>query len=750
MSTIDDMYLNYKEYQNGDNEYVLGPDGYKLENNSKRNFFEKLGYYKQDIGTGMLRGGAKLGEGIISLVTAGAEKFVLGPEVMKKLDPEGDGIVKDIGEYFATTVYPAIGDTETLPGGFAEGITQFLTPGVGYYKLFNGLIKVKGVWPFVNKALNATLAEVATVGTAQVPGDPNFQSFVADLLGVDTTTANNIVGATYNYLATPLDVTDGYDANAVFEEKMKAIISDAPLGPVGEAMIPIFTKTISGMKKIFKGNQQAIDEVNTKLNLSAGASMNPKGPLAKEIEEGTFKTEFEEPDNPYKTPKEPLGLSMTKEELIEGAKIAESGKDWYVRHKPILTELFGDDADFFEELIGITSQQASVDENIERAMVAYRYFKEKGSFKDLEFSDNNELSLLKGVVGNLKRLDGSMESATGPLAADKQIRERMGYSPTKTSTGVETYFAGNKVPDFVEAMKEGTDEVVTMDRHMIQIIFGKKAQVSKYNMAEGKKIVTEIANELGWTPKETQAAIWAFNQIREHDITKSKSKGIDDVRDYKKALEDRAEAIELLVSEFSNTRGSSKSLSTGSSTSTEVVGETTEQIAKTTNLLNLVKNNPDGFSFTIEGKTPSDLGYEGGYMVAPLKTTELIFDAKTFNIADAEKLLDNVEALEKALGGEYNEIYAGGWLNSEDGKYYLDASVRIDNLEDALYIAESGQQIGIFDLKEFNTIDTKEGITKLKQSGSYSTTKGSEQTRKTETFGRRFEEARMDTEGGTE
>ena len=271
MSTIDDMYLNYKEYQNGDSEYVLGPDGYKLENNNKRNFFENVGYYAQDIKTGMKRGGVKLGEGIIGLIAAGAEKFVLGPEAMKKLDPEGDGIVKDIGEYFATEVYPKIGDTETLAGGFAEGITQFLTPGAGYYKLFNGMIKAKGFLPFMAKALGA---ESATVATAQVPGDPNFQSFVSELLGVDTTTADNIVKATYNYLATPLDVTDGYDANAVFEEKMKAIISDAPLGPVGEALVPIFTKTINGMKTLFKDKPKQINKMNKQIEKEQKESIN--------------------------------------------------------------------------------------------------------------------------------------------------------------------------------------------------------------------------------------------------------------------------------------------------------------------------------------------------------------------------------------------------------------------------------------------------------------------------------------------
>jgi hypothetical protein len=587
-SELDQQFLDYYKKKNDDRDYNLTNTGYEP---TEKYWYEKaydiikpggsFEKYSTDVTKGVARGGAKLVEGITSLAVAGAEKFILGPESMKMLDPEGDGIVRDIGEFFKNEVYPRIGEVETIPGGLAEGITQFLTPGVGYYKLFNGIIKAKGVWPFISRAL---LAETATVGTAQVPGDPNFVAFIAEMLDIDTKSADNIAKEVFNYLATPADVSQGYDADTVFEEKFKAILGDAPLGPVAEGIAPLITKIIIGMKKLFKNKPDAIQDINNKMNFSAGAAMNPEGPLAKQIEDGTFKYEFEVPDNPYKTPKSPLSLAMSKEDLIAGAKTAETGKDWYVRHKPILKQLLGDDADFFEELIGITSQQASVDENIERAMIAYKYFKQKGSFKDLEFSDTNELSLLKGVVGNLKRLDGSMESATGKLAADKQIRERMGSGPTKTSTGIETYFAGNKVPDFVEAMKVGTDEVVTMDRHMIQIIFGKKAQVSKYNMAEGKKIVTEIANELEWTPKETQAAIWAFNQIRDHDITKAKAKGLNDVRDYKKALEDRADAIELLVSEFSNPGGSSKSIQTGSSTSTKAGGETKKEYIVKENL----------------------------------------------------------------------------------------------------------------------------------------------------------------------
>lgn len=290
MSNIDDMFLNYKEYQESDNDYLLGNDGYKLEQNAKRTFFQDVGYYGKDIGIGTVRGGAKLGEGIISLLAAGAEKFVLGPESMKMLDPEGDGIVTDIGKYFAENVYPNIGETETLAGGFAEGITQFLTPGVGYYKLFNGIIKAKGVWPFISRAL---AAESATVATAQVPGDPNFVGFISQMLNVDTTKADSIAKEVFNYLATPTNVEGGYDADQVFEEKFKAILADAPLGPIGEGLVPLFQMTIKGIKKLFKGNDKAIQEINNKMNFSGGAAMNPDGPLAKQIDEGSFKYEPE-------------------------------------------------------------------------------------------------------------------------------------------------------------------------------------------------------------------------------------------------------------------------------------------------------------------------------------------------------------------------------------------------------------------------------------------------------------------------
>ena len=433
---LDDAYLEYYKYKNSDREYVLTVNGYEpLE----RNFIENVAFYSKDIGKGVVRGGAKLSEGILSLLTAASEKFILGPEAMKKLDPEGDGLVKDLGEFYKNNVYSKIGETETLAGGFAEGLSQFLVPGVGYYKLFNGLIKAKGVLPFITRALSA---EAATVGTAQVAGDANFVTFLAETFDIETKDAETMAQRYFEYLRTPEDVTDGVTADEVLAEKWKAIQGDIVLGPLGEAIGPLLTKFFSGVKKMKKGTFNKID-------------------------------------------------------------------------KKTLDEI------------------------------------------------------------NTKTISG-------------------------TATKAET----------------------------------------------------------------------------------------------------------------------------------------------ATSLFNIVKNNPEGFSVTIGGKTPQDLGYSDGFMVAPTKKTEIVFSAKTFNDQDIDKLLDNVEALEQTLDGRYAEVYAGGWL--EKGKYYLDASVRIDNLDDALYIAKGGKQLGIFNLKDFKTIDTEKGLTELKESGSYSSAKELDKRTEAKAIDKGFEKSRLE------
>ena len=278
----------------------------------------------------------------------------------------------------------------------------------------------------------------------------------------------------------------------------------------------------------------------------------PKRPTLKLPPKFSVAEEFEVPEQIYKI-KEPFTLALSVDEMIKGAKESKDAKTWYTKHKEILDQLLGVDSKFFEELIGLTSQQASVDENIKRAMMAYEYYKDNGSFKLLKEKNKNvlkptkhHLPLLKGVIQNLQRMEGLRPPA------ELTIREQMGFEPTKTTFGIQTYFGGKKVPDFVEALFLNTDEVVTIDRHMVQLIFGKDAKENKASFLEAKRVVTKIANKLGWTPKETQAALWSFNQVRTR-VVKAKQKSLEEVRDYEKALRDQAGAIEKLVAKYKQT-----------------------------------------------------------------------------------------------------------------------------------------------------------------------------------------------------
>ena len=152
-----------------------------------------------------------------------------------------------------------MGDTETMAGGFAEGIGQFIVPGIGAYGMSAKIFRAKGVWPFLQRALSA---EAVTVGVAQVPGDPNFAAFISQMLGVDNTKADNIAKEFWNYIVTPdVEYGESYNADDVFSSKLKAIIGDAPLGPVGEGLVPLFKMFAKGVRKL-RGNKEVIEEID--------------------------------------------------------------------------------------------------------------------------------------------------------------------------------------------------------------------------------------------------------------------------------------------------------------------------------------------------------------------------------------------------------------------------------------------------------------------------------------------------------
>jgi len=147
-------------------------------------------------------------------------------------------------------------------------------------------------------------------------------------------------------------------------------------------------------------------------------------------------------------------------------------------------------------------------------------------------------------------------------------------------------------------------------------------------------------------------------------------------------------------------------------------------------LSKFIQDNPDGFTISLNNfDSPTK-----GIAVAPSKSLEIKINSKEFSPRMVRDLVRNVEELQKA--NPEMEALAGGWLNKEDGMYYLDAVNLIDKKDDALYTAIAGNQEGIFDLGNFEYTDTIEGIDQLKQSGIYSADKANEYVTKREAIDR--------------
>ena len=85
----------------------------------------------------------------------------------------------------------------------------------------------------------------------------------------------------------------------------------------------------------------------------------------------------------------------------------------------------------------------------------------------------------------------------------------------------------------------------------------------------------------------------------------------------------------------------------------------------------------------------------------PVKTGYAVAVADTQNSFGLEGLANVVKYVE-----EHPEINAfGGWYNSENGKFYFDATIIVGDLDQALELGRVNKQIAIFDLKNSLPID---------------------------------------------
>jgi len=153
------------------------------------------------------------------------------------------------------------------------------------------------------------------------------------------------------------------------------------------------------------------------------------------------------------------------------------------------------------------------------------------------------------------------------------------------------------------------------------------------------------------------------------------------------------------------------------------------------NLQSFIRGNPDGY--TISPETFEFV--EGGYVVAPVKEAEIITGQDLPEEVLVDYLRDNKD-IAKILN---RPVFLGGWFNNDDQQYYLDSAIITPSKEEALYIANGAEQIAIFDLNNFEEINTSDGIRELQQSGAYSGDTAIGYRIRSKEIGRRFEEARL-------
>ena len=186
------------------------------------------------------------------------------------------------------------------------------------------------------------------------------------------------------------------------------------------------------------------------------------------------------PARKEKDKKESLKIRMTKEALTDAALNQSSWKDWYKEHQDVLDDFFGDHAELFQEILAVTSQAASVKANVGLALKAFGQLM-RGEEFDARLRGEEKGGYLDGVINNLNAI--------------------------KNKTGV----SGRKISNY-KAANEGDVSRVVVDRHITRLLFGvdtpSKAQ---YDLAE--KVLTEIANDIGWEPSQVQAALWAHSIV---------------------------------------------------------------------------------------------------------------------------------------------------------------------------------------------------------------------------------------------
>jgi hypothetical protein len=179
----------------------------------------------------------------------------------------------------------------------------------------------------------------------------------------------------------------------------------------------------------------------------------------------------------------PTPLVHTDDELVAHVRGSADMKNWYSAHTASMKSLLGEHAATFSLALAATSPRNKVGGNVTQAIRALHHIKH-----GLPFTGG-----LSFHRKNLEILRSGVQSGSTPRA----IAARLG---------------GSKVGPYAQAVM-GRHDATPIDMHVSTLLWGKP-DPSEREHREGAAHVRRIAGLVGWTPRQTQAAMWAANQRR--------------------------------------------------------------------------------------------------------------------------------------------------------------------------------------------------------------------------------------------
>jgi hypothetical protein len=199
-------------------------------------------------------------------------------------------------------------------------------------------------------------------------------------------------------------------------------------------------------------------------------------------------------------------LARSVDELEQMAKDFKQYRLWYEEFDKFLDSILGANSEYkplITDFVAATSPGTEIGPNMRQAVDKLRQFLEEGTVT------YHGLGHWPGAkLPNLRRAMEGIESLHGP-----------------------------KVNPFSEALK-GNPNAAAVDRHVAMILFNTRKPTDA-QIKVGQKAAIDIAQRLGWTPRQVQAAWWAAGK----ELFGERGKLVETYEQYLKEYQDELNSI---------------------------------------------------------------------------------------------------------------------------------------------------------------------------------------------------------------